>query len=90
MRANLGLTRMNYEIIASNESKRFIRKQIKRQQARLIEAIYALPDKGDIRRMRGAENLYRLRVGDFRIIYERDDELHRITVLEVNNCGDIY
>jgi len=55
-----------------------------------MEAIEGLPDKGDIKRLKGqtAKNAYRLRVGRYRIIYvwERD----RIKILDIDTRGDIY
>lgn len=52
-------------------------------------ALSALP-AGDIRRLTGEERLWRLRVGGWRIIFERDDADRRIDVLAVRPRGDAY
>jgi len=55
-----------------------------------ISAIEALPDQGDIRKMKGRslQNLFRLRVGKFRVLYIRETEAIRI--LDIDVRGDIY
>lgn len=40
--------------------------------------------------MRGYEGYFRLRVGDYRIIYTVNDNVLIVRVIEVGNRGDIY
>jgi len=58
--------------------------------AAIVEAIERLPDKGDIRMLKGQtiKNTYRLRVGRYRVIYiwERDE----IKILDIDTRGDVY
>jgi mRNA interferase RelE/StbE len=60
------------------------------ERARLIEAIGGLPDKGDIRRLKGQiiKNTYRLRVGRHRIIFIREGD--EIRILKIDTRGDVY
>lgn len=82
---------MKYEIQISKQAQKFIKKQPLYQQNRIIEAIYCLPFEGDIKRMAGGKSYeYRLRVGDYRILYERHDETLLILVIRIGNRGDIY
>ena len=82
---------MKYSIEISKQAKKFIAKQQPRQQERLIEAIYRLPFEGDIKRMVGGEPYdYRLRVGDYRILFERHDDRLVVVVINVGNRGDVY
>jgi mRNA interferase RelE/StbE len=39
---------------------------------------------------KGAGDLYRIRAGDFRIIYAIDDKLLIVLVLKVGNRRDVY
>ena len=38
----------------------------------------------------GSENVYRIRVGDYRVIYEMHDEILVIFVIRIGHRKDIY
>ena len=57
--------------------------------SRLYKAVYKLPDGTDIKKLKGVE-LYRLRVGDYRIIYRIEEEIKIITIENIDNRGDVY
>ena len=80
---------MKYQIELLKKARKFIKAQPPKQQERKLKAIYKIPD-GDIKPLSGQKNAYRLRVGDFRIIYEIDDSVLLITVVNVGNRGQIY
>ena len=40
--------------------------------------------------MQGYEGFYRLRVGDYRVIYTVNDDVLLVRVVEVGNRGDVY
>ena len=72
---------------------KLIRKQDKKQQERIFKAKYVLPTLGDIKKMIGEDNLYRLRVGDFRILFEMSAKSNTVTLIDVTNAdnrGQIY
>lgn len=56
---------------------------------RLSTAIKALPD-GDVKRLTGGEERWRLRVGDWRVLFDADDKAKVITVVGVSARGDAY
>ncbi len=78
-----------YKIEFEKAAQKFIEKQDKPQRIRLYKAIYTLPEGNDIKKLRGFE-LYRLRVGDFRILYSIDEVVRIIKIENVDNRGDIY
>lgn len=80
---------MKYKIIFQKAALKFIRKQDKKTQERLMVAIKQLPNGADIKKMKG-HNLYRMRVGDYRILYSIDEIVKIIIVENVNNRGDVY
>lgn len=71
-------------------ARRYLSKCSGKVRTALIAAVEGLPDKGDIRKLKGQviEDTYRLRVGRYRIIYVREDE--EIRVLDIQPRGDIY
>lgn len=73
-------------------AKKFIAKQPPEQQKRLLKAINGLPENGDIKKMQGYKTLYRLRVGDYRVLYSvnKNGDLVVVTVSDVDNRGQVY
>jgi len=53
------------------------------------EHLGRLPE-GDVKLLAGTVGLYRLRVGDWRAIFRRDDQEHVITVAQVLPRGGAY
>lgn len=81
---------MSYRIVIEKPALKSLQKQPRTQQERLLRAIQALPDVGDIKPMNGHENLYRLRVGSYRVIYTVEGNLLIVRVLTIGNRGDVY
>lgn len=75
------------DFIFKKKALKFLKKQSKIDQDRLITAIYRIP-KGDIKNMSGHDNLKRLRVGKFRILFTEADE--SVEILNIGSRGDIY
>ena len=71
------------------QAEKFLLSQSKSAALRLYNAIEKLP-LGDVKRLHGRKNppLYRLRVGDFRIVFCIEDEF--TTILRIDNRGDVY
>ncbi len=54
-----------------------------------IRGLSAQPRPPGSRKLTGREG-WRIRVGDYRVIYEIDDSLRQVTVLDIGNRRDIY
>lgn len=80
---------MIYKIKIRPKAVQFIEKQDKLQRLRIYKAIYNLPN-GDVKKLVGCKNDYRLRVGNYRIIYELNNTECTILVTKANNRGQIY
>ena len=74
------------EIRYSKQAIKFLSKQEQSVRRRIKEAIENLPD-GDVVKMRG-QPYYRLRVGNFRVLFTRDG--HIIAVIKIENRGQVY
>ena len=81
---------MKYHIVVEKWAAKFIRKQQPAQQKRIMQALAPLPFEGDIKPMAGSEGFYRLRVGDYRILYTVEEEIITVRVTDAGNRGDIY
>lgn len=79
----------SYNIKLTKKAEKFIKKQNRNIQKRILKAIIELPE-GDIKKLKGMEELYRLRVGDFRIIFEKEDLELIIMIIDIGNRGQIY
>ncbi|MBE5937719.1 MAG: type II toxin-antitoxin system RelE/ParE family toxin [Lachnospiraceae bacterium] len=79
---------MTYKIEINKKALKFILKQPKNKQIALFSAINKLPE-GNTKKLSG-HDLYRLRVGDYRIIYTIDNGKLVICVIDAGNRGQIY
>lgn len=80
---------MMYKIKIRPKALKFIEKQNKSERLRIYKAIYNLPN-GDIKKLVGCKNEYRLRIGNYRIIYEINNNELVILITKADNRGQIY
>ncbi len=60
---------------------------------RVRDAILGLeeePRPPGCRKLRGGPNTYRIRIGDYRAVYDVDDESKAVTLLRVKHRRDVY
>jgi mRNA interferase RelE/StbE len=58
--------------------------------ARELDALLANPRPRGCKKLRGADDLYRVRVGDYRIIYRVHDRARLIEVRAIRDRKDAY
>ena len=75
------------ELKYSKQAVKYINAADKPTKARLKEAIRTLP-LGDVKKLQGYQNDYRLRVGDLRVIFSINDE--NITIKSILPRGQVY
>ena len=68
-------------------AERSIKKLDKATRSRVIAGIKKLP-LDDIKKLKGYENSYRLRIGDYRVIYKSDG--YTILIADVWPRGEAY
>lgn len=81
---------MKYKIIIEKPAKKFIDKLPLNDKKRIVKAIEDLPEGKDIKRMKGHTNLFRLRIGSYRIIYTVDNGKLIVCIIDAGNRGEIY
>ncbi|MBC7473752.1 MAG: type II toxin-antitoxin system RelE/ParE family toxin [Candidatus Sericytochromatia bacterium] len=76
-------------IVTTKRFDKQLEKHNSKSKQRLANAIDKLPD-GDVLKMKGhnTPTLYRLRVGDYRIIFMM--EVNIITLIKLDSRGDVY
>ncbi len=80
---------MRYNIEYEKRCLKYLNKLDKNTQLRIIKVINELP-LGDVKKLQGGSDNYRLRVGDFRIIFSKNDERLIILIIEIGPRGGIY
>ncbi|HEX3867685.1 MAG TPA: type II toxin-antitoxin system RelE/ParE family toxin [Gemmatimonadaceae bacterium] len=58
--------------------------------ARHLDALQTTPRPSGCKKLRGATDLWRVRVGDYRIIYHVDDGAQVIEVQAIRDRKDVY
>ncbi len=84
---------MAYSVHVVKSAKKELAALAKRDQRRIVKAIAALaeePRPNGVRKMHGSEEAYRIRVGDYRIIYQIFDKKLVVRVIRVGNRKDVY
>lgn len=79
-----------YQFIIKKPAKKFIDALPIDERRRIVGAIERLPDSGDIKRLQGHKDLFRLRVGAYRVLYTVDNGCFVIYIVDAGNRGQIY
>ena len=70
----------------SKQAIKFLERQDAVTRRRLVNAINSIPN-GDIKKLQG-QSSYRLRVGDFRIIFDKSGNI--LYIEKIDNRGQVY
>ena len=78
------------KFLYSKTSIKYLQKLERGVVRKIIEAIEKLPLEGDINKLKGkkAKNIFRLRIGKFRVIYSSEKEV--IKIIKIDTRGDVY
>jgi mRNA interferase RelE/StbE len=82
-----------YEINLTSSARKEIRnleKPVASRVAAAIDALIAAPHPPGCRKLEGEDDSWRVRVGDYRIIYTIDDRAAAIWIIAVRHRSDAY
>jgi mRNA interferase RelE/StbE len=82
-----------YQVKVAEDAAKFIRKQDKHIQHQLISNIMALADNPrppDCKKLKGFEDTYRIRSGNYRIVYTIREKILIVFVVRIAHRKDIY
>ena len=63
---------------------------LQKRIVRAVEILAGNPRPPGVVKMAGDDNLWRVHVGDFRIVYEIHDDVLLVLVLRIGHRGDVY
>jgi mRNA interferase RelE/StbE len=84
---------MVYEIFIEKKAEKDLRRLPKNYQNKIIQKILNLKDNPkpiEARKITSSENYYRVRAGDYRIIYEINYKEKRINIFRVRHRKEAY
>ena len=84
---------MAYRIDLTPWAQKYLRALPKRERQRIaaqIDALKADPRPTGCRKLKGREDFYRIRVGDYRVVYQIEDEILLILIVRVGDRKEIY
>jgi mRNA interferase RelE/StbE len=84
---------VRYTIEFRPAAARDFRKLSKHDQRRIgarIESLAVTPRPAGVKQLAASEKLYRIRVGDYRILYQILDRVLRVLVVEIGHRRDVY
>jgi len=82
-----------HEVLLESRAERDLKRLSRDLFARLIAAIQTLADDPrppGCRKLAGSENDWRIRVGDYRVVYEINDRTKTVRVMRVRHRRDVY
>ena len=84
---------MSYEVLIKPAAQRQLKKLPRTVQADLIALIEQLaqdPRPPGCKKLKGRQSQYRVRLGDYRVIYSIEEEALVVRVIKVGHRRDIY
>lgn len=83
----------SFEVWWKRSAEEDLRKIDRQQIPHVIKTIETLkinPLTFQCRKLQGATNIYRIRVGDYRVIYHVDSDVKRVTIYYIRHRREVY
>lgn len=82
-----------YKVVVSNSASKELQDLPSPAVGRIIEALQKLqtePRPPGSKKLRGTSDLWRVRVGDYRIVYAIEDTIRVVDIRKIGHRKDIY
>lgn len=82
-----------YKVVVSPAAEKQIKKLTKREQIKVIKRISKLsenPMPSSVKKLKGISSVFRVRQGDWRIIYEIENKKLIVLIVKVGHRRDVY
>ena len=83
----------SYKLSFKRSAEKELRKISLPELRRVVKAIQALahdPRPPDVRMLKGPDRYWRIRQGNYRIVYEIDDATKQVVIIKVGHRRDVY
>jgi len=83
----------DYTLVLSGAARKTLKKIPKKDRLVILEKLDLLKDNKkllDVKRFKKIKFLYRIRVGNYRIVYKPDHDKKIISVIVIGNRKDVY
>lgn len=87
------MTRRRYEVVLSPKAEKQLDElptPLRRRIAEAVEGLESNPQPHGVKKLTGAENLWRIRVGDYRIVYTIENDRLIVLVVKIGHRREIY
>ena len=84
---------MSYQVEIKNSAAKALKRIPKAQRIRIVEKIDSIAENlpnPETTKMKGNNPFHRVRVGDYRIVYEIQEEILIILIVKIGHRKDIY
>ena len=84
---------MSYQVIFKRSAERELIRLHEPHRSRVLVAIGGLrtnPRPHGSIKLKGATNVHRIRVGDYRVLYVIEDEVRIVTIEQIGDRKDVY
>ncbi len=84
---------MIYEVKFTKGARKMFRKLSQELQDRIqtkIDDLAIEPRPNGVKKLQGEENSYRIRVGDYRVIYDIFDDVLLVSVVDIGHRSKVY
>jgi mRNA interferase RelE/StbE len=84
---------MAYAVIFTRSADKDLERIAPAERGAIIRKAAALADNprpSGVKKLTGADDLYRIRAGNYRIIYEIADRIITVTVVRIGHRKDVY
>lgn len=86
----MGAYKLRIKPSAGKELSRLGNKVDRRRIVQRIAALAANPRPHGVEKLAGYEDRYRIRQGNYRVVYLIDDQRNEVTIFKIGNRKDVY
>ena len=85
----------NYEIVFKKSAAKELQSLPKKIQQKILDAVQLLAlnpytELLQIKKMKGTDALYRVRIQDYRVIYLIENQIIKVTIIKIGHRKEVY